>query len=96
MFVDIFDLFDKKIVLLDINNSDGFENICSSINISDNINEPIYVIWNYDEVDKISINTLRKYWYYIWYGASDEMCLLYFPQSKLLLLDTDYGTIYLM
>lgn len=95
MFVEIFDEFDKKGIVLNINNSNGFKEICSLLNINLDINELVYVIWDFDDVDKISIDDLCRNWDYIWYGVSDEMCLLCLPQFPILLLITDYGTVYI-
>lgn len=95
LFDNIFNLFNKEIVVLDVNSDEGFKEICTSLNISETRDESIYVIWNYDDIDRVSMNMLREFWSYIWYGVSDEMCLLYFSKSNLLLLVTDYGTIYL-
>jgi len=93
-FIDIFEKFNSEIILLDINESTGLKHLISSLNLNILSDSIVNVIWNYNGIDQFKFETLQKYWEYIWYGPSDEMCLLHFPSIQLLLMITDYGTIY--
>ena len=93
IFIKMSEILDKKVVLLNINEKEGFKDICSSLKLNVYLNSSIYVIWNYNNIDKISLYVLQNYWDYIWFGASDEVCLLYFSDIESLIMVNDYGTI---
>lgn len=42
---------------------------------------PVYIFWNQNEVDKINMDDLVKYWNFIWYDVSDEAIILYQVQT---------------
>jgi hypothetical protein len=94
IFDKMSNLLNKEVILLNINEKDGFRDMCLLLNLNISQNSAVYIIWNYNNVDKINIYILQNYWDYIWYGSSDEICLLYFPDSESLVMITDYGTIY--
>jgi len=94
-FIDISEMFNIKLTLLDINEPKGFEHLISSLNLNMLSDSVVNVIWNYNGIDQFKFETIQKYWEYIWYGPSDEMCLLHFPRIQLLLMITDYGIIYM-
>lgn len=52
------------------------------------------ILWNNKEGDLFECRTLINHWDYIWYGTSDEMCLLYFSDVQFGVLITDYDAIY--
>lgn len=57
--------------------------------------EEVFVIWNYpNEIDKMKWDYLIDRWDYIWYNVSDEAVGIYFSINKMLILITDYNTIY--
>ena len=93
IFTKMSDMLSKKLVLSTINETDGFKDICSLLKLNIPKNSTVYIIWNYNTIDKIKACVLQDYWDYIWYGTSDEMCLLYFPDIESLIMITDYGTI---
>lgn len=94
IFAKISEILGKEDILLSINEKDGFKDMCSLLKVDVSKNSTIYVIWNYNNVDEIKTSVLQEYWDYIWYGTSDEMCLLYFSDIESLVMITDYGTIY--
>jgi len=94
-FKEISMVFKNKLILHEINDSTGFENLIYLLNLDIQPKTIINVIWDYNEVDQFESATLKNYWDYIWYGPSDEVCLLDFPSHNLLVMITDYGTIYL-
>ena len=77
-----------------INQYNGFETLYSLLGVNMQEEDAVYVVWNYHDVDMFSLKNLIKYWEYIWYGPSDECCLLYFAKNNLLVMPTDYGTVY--
>lgn len=92
-FINMSDILKKSVVLLDINEKDGFKDMCSLLKLNILQNSIVYVIWNYTDIDRFQACTLQKYWDYIWYGTSDEVCLLYFADIKSFVMINDYGTI---
>lgn len=84
----------KTTELPTINESKGFQDLCAQLNITLPLQHYIYIIWDYDNVDKIRVCDLKKFWDYIWYGPADEFCLLYIPMTSLLTMIADYGIIY--
>jgi hypothetical protein len=92
-FCNMSNVLKNEIILLSINEQTGFADLLEHINLQISHNEDIVVIWNYNEVDSIKCKYLKKYWDYIWYGVSDEMCLIYIPRLKKLFHITEYGTI---
>ena len=93
IFTKMSEILNKEDVLLNINEKEGFKDMCSLLKMNVQQNNTIYVIWNYNNIDKIKASVLQNYWDYIWFGASDEMCLLYFSDIESLVMVTDYGTI---
>lgn len=94
LFTQLSEIFIDQMILLNINEPDGFECLISKFNLKIPGDVVVNVIWNYDSVDCFEIDVLKKYWEYIWYGTSDEMCLLYFPEISFFVILTDYGTMY--
>ncbi|BEG99979.1 hypothetical protein [Bacteroides sedimenti] len=94
LFTKLSEILMDQVLLLNINEPDGFECFISKFNLHIPGNIPVNVIWNYDSVDCFEIDELKKFWEYIWYGASDEMCLLYFQEINFIIMLTDYGTMY--
>ena len=94
-FSDLQSILNTELILLGINESDGFKSLMYLLNLDFPADTIVNVIWNYNEVDQIKYDVLQDYWDYIWYGTSDEMCLLYFPNIRFLAMLTDYGTIYI-
>jgi hypothetical protein len=92
-FIQLSDSLQNEISLYDINEPEGFKNLCTLLKIDIFPDQLVYVIWNFNDIDAIQSNVLKDYWDYIWYGTSDEMCLLYFSLSKQIVLITDYGSI---
>ena len=93
IFIRISEILKKETVLLNINEKEGFKDMCSLLKLNLHIDDSTYVIWNYNNIDKISVFNLQNYWDYIWFGASDEVCLLYFSNIESLIMVNDYGTI---
>ena len=76
-----------------IETSSQFDEVLKEINIVDE--EDIYLIWEYpSDIDKIVLKYLIKHWEDIWFSASDEAVVLFFPKSKRLVLITHYNTVY--
>ena len=94
LFTQLSEIFIDQMILLNINEPDGFECLISIFDLNIPGDVVVNVIWNYDSVDCFEIDVLKKYWEYIWYGTSDEMCLLYFPEISFFVILTDYGTMY--
>ncbi len=93
-FIKVSEIFIKKNVLLSINDHNGFKDLISMLNLNVSEDSYVNVIWNSNCIDQFKCYILNDYWDYIWYGPSDEMCLLYFSEIQFLILITDYGTIY--
>ena len=93
IFIKMSKILKKEFVLLNINEKEGFKDMCSLLKLNVHQNSSIYVIWNYNKIDKINVYVLQNYWDYIWFGASDEVCLLYFSDVESLVMINDYGTI---
>ncbi|SHF00744.1 hypothetical protein [Dysgonomonas macrotermitis] len=96
IFIKICKRLNKEYILLNINEKDGFSDLCSLLKLDMRQTSTVYVVWNYNEIDKFRASVLHYYWNYIWYGASDEMCLLYFSDIEVLVMITDYGNILVM
>ena len=93
IFIKMSEILKNEVVLLNINEKEGFKDMSLLLKLNAHQNNSVYVIWNYNNIDKISVDVLQNYWDYIWFGASDEMCLLYFSDIESLVMVTDYGTI---
>jgi hypothetical protein len=93
-FKRMLEFIKSPIVISNINEDDGFRDLLSALDIIENEENNVYIIWNYDGVDKLNINTLQKYWGYIWYGRSDEYCILFFPSHHKFVIVADYGVVY--
>lgn len=94
LFTKLSEVLIDQIILLNINEPDGFECLVSKLNLNIPRDIVVDVIWNYDSIDCFEFDVLKKSWEYIWYGTSDEMCLLYFPDINFVIMLTDYGTMY--
>ena len=94
LFVDISKEFKNELTLQHINEPAGFKDLVSLLNLNVLSDSIVNIIWNYNKVDQCKYETLQKYWEYVWYGTSDEMCLLHFPSIQALIMITDYGAIY--
>ena len=86
--------FQKKIELSTINKEDGFKNLCSLFNIELKEKENVFILWDKQNVDAFLMSDLYYYWNYVWYGPSDECCIIYYPNNGILLMINDYGIIY--
>lgn len=93
IFFKMEETLNKKFVLLNINEKEGFRDLCLFLKLNIHQDSTVFVVWNYNDIDKISVSLLLNYWDYIWYGTSDEICLLYFSDIELLVMINDYGTI---
>jgi len=94
-FNEVFSVLKKEEVILSINEKNGFIQLCQLLNIDISQTDFVTIIWNLNNSDRIKLNVLLEYWEYIWYGTSDELCLLYFSKKDLFILISDYGTIYM-
>ncbi|WP_321438345.1 hypothetical protein [uncultured Bacteroides sp.] len=94
LFTKLLKTLIDQIILLNINEPDGLECLVSKFNLNLSEDAVVNVIWDYDSIDCLELDTLNKYWEYIWYGTSDEMCLLYIPETSFFVVITDYGTMY--
>ena len=79
----------------DIDDPDLFVKICKVLNLGvslDNIDS--YVIGYYpNEVDKFQIQTLKKWWEYIWYSMGDDAIIVAIPNKDLMILFTHHGDV---
>jgi hypothetical protein len=94
LFSNTLKVLHTHIVIQDINEPNTFYQILPLIKNEISMETHIYLIWDYDSVDKIKLSCLAKYWDYIWYGPSDEMVLLFIPEIQLILLVAEYGVVY--
>lgn len=94
LFTKLLKILIDQIILLNINEPDGLECLVSKLNLNISEDTIVNVIWDYDSIDCFEFDKLKKYWEYIWYGTSDEMCLLYIPEVSFFVVISDYGTIY--
>jgi len=94
LFTKLLEILIDQMILLNINEPDGFECLVSIFNLNISEDAVVNVIWDYDSIDCFELDTLKRYWEYIWYGTSDEMCLLYIPEISFFVVVTDYGTMY--
>ena len=94
IFIKMSEVLKKEVVSLNINEKEGFKDLCSLLKLDISKDGTVYIIWNYNDVDKIKVYVLQQYWDYVWFGTSDEICLLYFPDIESIVMITDYGTIY--
>jgi len=92
--VNILKKMNALVEISDINECNIFPKILSLLNDKPNIETNVYLVWNYNSIDRVTLSCLSKYWDYIWYGPSDEMVLLYFDEYKKALIITDYGIVY--
>jgi hypothetical protein len=95
LFVKMSEILKKEIILLDINEPKGFKELIGLLQLNLSQDSLIDIIWNYNSIDQVEYSVLSDYWDYIWYGPSDEMCLLYCHSTQLIIMVTDYGTIYM-
>ena len=93
-FEELLKYMHYELIFLEINMSQGFKELISLLNLNLSENDYVDVIWNYNEAEQFKYNILADYWEYIWYGASDEMCLIFIPNIEFPFVVTDYGTIY--
>lgn len=84
----------KNEYIVNVNDENGFYLIRTSLKLSINDDDDVFIIWNYNDIDKIKVYILQRYWDYIWYGAADEMCIICDPKNNSLFMITDYGTVY--
>lgn len=94
LFIKLLKILMDQMILLNINEPDGFECLVSKFNLNISEDTIVNVIWDCDSIDCFELDTLKKYWEYIWYGTSDEMCLLYIPGISFFVVVTDCGTMY--
>ena len=93
IFINMLEILKKEIVIQNINEKEGFRDMCSILKLNLHPNNSTYVIWDYNNIDMINAHNLLNYWDYVWFGASDEVCLLYFSDIESLIMINDYGTI---
>ena len=79
----------------DIDDPDLFTEISRDLKLDQNGGESdVYIVWRYpDEIDKFKLITLKNYWDYIWYSASDDAIVLVVPEKSAVILVTHYGDI---
>ena len=95
-FFDIIrnNLSHEEIELSTINKEEGFRDLCSLFNMELKEKKEVFVLWDEQNIDIFSMSDLYYYWNYIWYGSSDECCIIYFPDNKTLFMVNDYGIVY--
>lgn len=93
LFIKMSDVLRIEMVLFDINEPDGFKELASKLNLDLPKDSLVDIIWEYNSIDQIEYGTLQDYWDSFWYGAGDEMCLLYFPDIHFLIMIAEYGII---
>ena len=75
-----------------LESTNDIQNLLGKFNVSD---AKVSLIWSYpDKMDSLSISYLIDNWKYIWYATSDEAVILFFAETNLLILITDYGIYY--
>jgi hypothetical protein len=94
LFIKMQDILEEYMVILDINEEQGFKILSDSMNIQCAPNDKICIIWDVDTIDMFNYSTLLQYWDYVWYGTGDEACIVLFPNVNHIVMITDYGTIY--
>lgn len=53
------------------------------------------IIWNYpDDVDKMQLRDIIRYWENIWFSSSDEAAAIFFPVQRKIILITHYNNVY--
>lgn len=76
-----------------INDKNGFLNILSALPYKVSFDEQVLLIWDIkDPIDVCTIDTLKTFWNYIWYGASDEMLIIFIP-GKVVLMICDWSEV---
>jgi hypothetical protein len=56
--------------------------------------QDVYIIWDKDAVDLMSIESLIKYWNFLWYDVSDEAVILYSPSDGNMVLVCHWSVVY--
>lgn len=87
-------LFEELIERLDSTSytEDQIDNI-SALNKKYKFNNTgsIFIVWNENEIDKMSISDVEKYWSDLWYPSSDDFVILYQKETgKVLLITHNY------
>lgn len=74
---------------------DDTENLRAIINsIPFSFSENIYLYWDDEHVDMMSLKELTDIWNYVWYSSAEEAIILYDDVVKKLLMIAHWGAIY--
>lgn len=70
----------------------GFKNFLKKLGLINS--QSVFIIWNYpDDIDKISLRSLIKYWKDIWVPPADDAVCLYFPEVQKFLVITHWNLV---
>lgn len=58
IFNEMLEVLTKEYILLNINDKDGFKELCTTLKLDIFHQSSIYVIWNYNEIDRIKSDVL--------------------------------------
>lgn len=93
-FTNFMENYTQKVIVPDLNKVAGFNELINKVSFNSD-STTLFVFWNANEVDKIKVDTLKKFWEYIWYDDSDEAVIIFDSNDEKVIMVVENNTAFI-